>query len=107
MTDEEFKEKGASIEEMAVVFEKYRISARIFNFMEELIFEYDPPEGRDHNLRCFYALVKGDHIYTINRNLQQMKANMGIGKEQEIRLKASTDYYLDKRDEHVEMSYDL
>ena len=30
MTDEEFKEKGASIEEMAVVFEKYRISARIF-----------------------------------------------------------------------------
>ena len=102
MTDEEFKEKGASIEEMAVVFEKYRISARIFNFMEELIFEYDPPEGRDHNLRCFYALVKGDHIYTINRNLQQMKANMGIRKEQEIRLRASTDYYLDKRDEHVE-----
>ena len=53
-------------------------------------------------MRSFYALVKGDHIYTINRNLQQMKANMGIGKEQEIRLKASTDYYLDKRDEHVE-----
>ena len=101
MTDEEFKEKGASIDEMAVVFEKYRISARILNFMEELIFEYDPPEGRDHHLNSFYALVKGDHIYTIKKNLQQMKANMGIKKEREIRLNASTDYYLDKRDEPV------
>ena len=41
--------------------------------MEQLIYFYDPPEGRNHNISTFYDLVKRDHIYTINTNLANWK----------------------------------
>ena len=35
-----------------------------------LFFLYDPPK-RDQNYKTFYALVKNDHIYTINTDLAE------------------------------------
>ena len=37
-TENDFKTVGASIEDMSKVFREYRISARVYDYMENLIF---------------------------------------------------------------------
>ena len=61
-TDEEFKNHGASIEDMNNVFKEYAIAAIIFDIVRNLSFTFDPPK-RNHNIKTFYALIKNDHIY--------------------------------------------
>ena len=60
-TDEQFKNHGASIEDMNKVFKEYAISASIFDIVGNLIFTFDPPK-RNHNIKTFFALMKNDHI---------------------------------------------
>ena len=38
----DFKEVGATIQEMAAVFKLFNIQVRIFNFVNELIYNYNP-----------------------------------------------------------------
>ena len=61
-TDEEFKNHGASIEDMNKEFKEYAITARIFDIVGNLSFTFDPPK-RNHHIKTFYALIKNDHIY--------------------------------------------
>ena len=100
-TEYEFKTVGASIKDMEKVFHEYRITARIYDYMENLIFTYDPPK-RDHNYKAFYALVKNDHIYTINTDYKKLRALMAVEREHSINVKASSDYHINERDEPVE-----
>ena len=83
-TVEEFKSHGASIEDMNKVFKEYAISARSFDVAGNLIFTFDPPK-RNHNSKTFFALIKNAHIYiyiyTLNKDLNQLKANLGIKRE--------------------------
>ena len=82
------------------VFKEYAISARIFDIVGNLIFTFDSPK-RNHNIKAFFALIKNDHIYTLNKDLKQLKANLGIKKEYDINVHASTDFYLHHRDEPI------
>ena len=100
-TEDEFKKVGASIEDMSKVFREYRITARIYDYMENLIFSYDPPK-RDHNYKTFYALVKNDHIYTINTDLKKLRGLMAVEREHDINVKAPSDYHINERDAPVE-----
>ena len=99
-TDEEFNNHGASIEDMNKVFKEFAISARIFDIVGNLIFTFDPPK-RNHNIKTFYALIKNDHIYTLNKDLKQLKSNLGIKKECNVNVNASTDFYLNDREEPI------
>ena len=101
-TDEEFKSHGASIEDMNKVFREYAIAARIFDIVGNLIFTFDPPK-RNHNIKTFYALIKNDHIYiyTLNKDLKQLKSKLGIRKEYNINVNVSTDFYLNHREEPI------
>ena len=99
-TNEEFKNHGASIEDMNKVFEEYAISTRIFDIVGNLIFTFDPPK-RNHNIKTFYALIKNDQIYTLNKDLKQLKSNLGIHKEYNINVNASTDFYSNHREEPI------
>ena len=99
-TDEEFKNHGASIEDMHKVFKEYAITARIFDIVGNLSFTFDPPK-RNHHIKTFYALIKNDHIYTLNKDLKQLKSNLGIKKEYNINVNASTDFYLNHREEPI------
>ena len=100
-TEDEFKNVGASIEDMSKVFREYRITARIYDYMENLIFSYDPPK-RDRHYKTFYALVKNDHIYTINTDLHKLRGLMAVEREHDINVKAPSDYRINERDAPVE-----
>ena len=100
-TENDFKTVGASIEDMSKVFREYRITARVYDYMENLIFSYDPPK-RDHHYKTFYALVKNDHIYTINTDLKKLRGLMAVEREHDINVKAPSDYHINERDTPVE-----
>ena len=92
---DDFGEKGASIQEMEAVFKAFGIQVRIYNFFTSLIYKYDPPK-RNHHIRTVYAMVKNNHIYALNHDLKsiQQKQNCSIPT-----VKASTDYYLNEKEE--------
>ena len=91
----QFDKYGASIRDMEKVFKEYNIQARIFDFCNKLIYKYDP-ENRNHHIKTFYAMVKNSHIYVLNHDLKsiQQKQSCNIPT-----VKASTDYYISKREE--------
>ena len=41
------------------------------------------------------------YIYTLNKDLKQLKSNLGIKKEYNINVNASTDFYLNHREEPI------
>ena len=89
----DIKEKGITINEMEPVFKEFRITVRIFDYFNRLIYSYNP-EIRDHHIKTFYAMVKNNHIYTFNNDLKSIQQ-----KQNEIFnpvVKASTDYYLNE-----------
>ena len=100
-TDEEFNSSGASINDMAKVFREYSISARLFDCMNNAIYCYDPPKT-NHHIKSFFGLIKNDHIYTMDRDIKTLKANLGINKEYTLDVKASTDFHINTRDEPIE-----
>ena len=100
-TENDFKTVGASIEDMSKVFREYRITARVYDYMENLFFSYDPPK-RDHHYKTFYALVKNDHIYTTNTDIKKLRGLMAVEREHDINVKAPSDYHINERDTPVE-----
>ena len=94
-----FHEKGASIAEMEQVFKQYRIQVRIFDFMNRLIYKHDP-EKRNHHIETLYAMVKNNHIYVLNHDLKSIQ--QGQANKNSLDVKASTDYYLNEKDEPPE-----
>ena len=93
---ENFSETGATIREMEAVFKKFNIQVRIFNFVNEIIYKYEP-EKRNHHIKTFYAMVKNSHIYTLNHDLSKIQQKQLITKLPTI--KAHTDYYINEREE--------
>ena len=91
----DFSQKGASIQEMEAVFKTYGIQVRIYNFFTQLIYKYDPPK-RNHHIKTLYAMVKNNHIYALNYDLKsiQQKQDCLIPS-----VRASTDYYLNEKEE--------
>ena len=84
---DDFTEKGASIKEMEKVFIEFNIQVRILNYFNKLIYHYDPPV-RNHNIKCFYAMVKNKQIYTLNHNIKTLQQKQSYEK---TIVKASTD----------------
>ena len=101
-TEDDFTTYGASIRDMIPVFEKFKIQVRIINEFDRPIFIYDPPK-RDHHIPALYALVKNNHIYTINDNLQALKKILPTThKERNITVRASPDCRINEKDEPIE-----
>ena len=47
---------------------KVQIAVESFYFFNKLIYQYDPPI-RNHNNKVLYCMMKGDHLYTQNHNI--------------------------------------
>ena len=92
---DDFTEKGAPIKEMEKVFIEFNIQARIFNYFNKLIYQCDPPV-RNHNIKCFYAMVENKHIFTLNHNIKTLQQKQSYEKPT---VKASADYYINEREE--------
>ena len=96
-TEEEFKEHGASVEDMKPVFEEFRLSVRLYNCFSKRVFTFDP-DKKNKNNTALYGLTKGNHIYTINDNINSI-AHREI--REELKLCASTDFHLNSKEEPV------
>ena len=70
-TYEDFKENGASVEEMKPVFEYFKFPVRIYNSFGYKFYSYDP-EIKNKNIPAFFGLVKDNHIYTLNSNTMSL-----------------------------------
>jgi hypothetical protein len=71
-TEKDFIEHGASIKDLEQIFIKYRLKVRIFDaFTERMIYRYDPPFPDSH-AKPFYCMIKNNHIYVLNYDLDSL-----------------------------------
>ena len=91
-TEEEFKQKGASVNDMKKVFNEFNIPFRIYDFFGNLL---DYKDLSSRRVRCFYAMVKNKHIYVLNNNLNSLCQFKNQGSK-EWTVKASTDFHISK-----------
>ena len=100
-TKDDFTTNGGSLDDMTKVFEHYRIQVRIYDVFENLVYQYDP-EKRDHHIQTLYAIIKNNHIYTVNDNLSSLKQMLPKNSNYDIFVKASPDYPLNEKSTPVE-----
>ena len=100
-TEDDFKANGASLDDMTKVFEHYRIQVRVYDVFNNLVYQYNP-EKRDHNIQTLYAVIKNNHIYTVNDNLSSLKQMLPKNSNYDIFVKASSDYHLNEKSTPVE-----
>ena len=98
MSEEEFVAKGASINQMDVAFKHFNISARIYDFNSQIIYRNDPTTRAHTRILTFNALVKNNHIYTINQDIASLRQ---IATSNEFEFRTSSRYYLSDRKEPI------
>ena len=82
MTEEEFINNGASINQMDKVFKFFNIPVKLYNLTSKLIYEYSPNNYEKGKVKLFRGLVNNDHIYLLNHDLHALTqmANTGVFK---------------------------
>ena len=100
-TEEGFKTTGASITDMAKVFEDSYLQVRTYDAFENLLYKRDPIR-RNHNIPALYAIVKNSHIYTVSDNLNMLLQMLPKSSIYDTSVKASSDYHLNEKEEPVE-----
>ena len=96
--EEEFIEKGASINEMDVVFKHYNMPVRLYNFNNQIIYRHDPTTQTNKRILTFTALIKNNHIYTINYDIQSLRQ---VAQSNEFEFNTSSSYYLTDKKEPI------
>ena len=100
-TEEDFKTQGASITDMAKVFEHFNLQVRIYDVFDTLIYKRDPIK-RNHNIPALYVIAKNSHIYTVSDNVNMLRQMLPKSSNYDISVKASSDYHLNEKEEPVE-----
>ncbi len=57
----------------------------------EMICRQDP-ETRNDNNKAMYCMVKGNHVYTLNYNIDSLEKKMEVNPE--VYVKAHSDYHI-------------
>ena len=57
------------------------------------IFRYDPPVENSHN-KPMYVLADGDHIYTMNHDIERLEQNQDDDDDSNYAVRASPDYHI-------------
>ena len=91
-TEDDFKTNGASINDMEKVFIHFKMPVRIYDFCQKLIYAYTP-EINSRHIPSFYAIVKNNHIYSMNHDLKSIRRKLG-NEEKERDFRVSQDYYI-------------
>ena len=97
-TYEDFKENGASVEEMKPVFEYFKFPVRKYNCWGYKFYSYDP-EIKNKNIPAFFGLVKDNHIYTLNSNIVSL-ARKNI--QMNFSCNASSNFIFNRNEKPVE-----
>ena len=94
VSEEEFKENGASVEDMMPVFQEFRLTVRFYDCLGRKVYSYDP-ERKNKNISALFGLIEGNHIYTMNDNISSIAQR---DLEERMTLRASTDFRLNPRE---------
>ena len=101
LSKEEFKENGASVEDMELVFEEFKLTVRLYNCIGQKIYTYDPL-NKNTNITVLFGLIKGNHIYTMNDNIKSIAQR---DLEEDMKLNASTDFHLNSKEKPVKYDF--
>ena len=96
-TEEDMHEYGISINNMKKVFQFFNIPVKLYDAQCQLIFQYFPPHhDKGHRKRIFTAIIKNNHIYSINANQDRL---CQLNGERAIDFTASKNFYITDKTE--------
>ena len=101
LNEEEFKQNGASVEDMKPVFEEFKLTVRLYNCIGQKIYTYDP-DKKNKNITVLFGLIKGNHIYTMNDNINSIAQR---DFEKDMKISASTDFRLNSKEKPVKYDF--
>ena len=87
--------EGLTVEEILPFFIKYKLKLRVYDMFYKLIYSYDPPIA-DKNNKALYCMVKGDHVYTLNHDVNAL-AHKQQDTDSGYIIQASTNYIVNER----------
>ena len=99
MTEEEFVNTGATINQMDKVFKFFNIPVRLYNFTGALIYENNPDNYEKGRVKIFRGLVKKNHIYLLNHDLDTLKQ---IQPKDKYNAFTTSKFYITDKTEPVE-----
>ena len=80
---------GLTIHEILPFFQKYKLKLRVYDVFYNLIFRYDP-ETPNFNNPALFCVTDGDHIYTLNKDLDNLAQKTS---SDEYQLTACPNFY--------------
>ena len=101
LDEEEFRQNGASVEDMKPVFEEFKLTVRLYNCIGQKIYSYDP-DKKNKNITVLFGMIKGNHIYTMNDNIKSIAQKE---LEDNMKLCASTDFRLNSKEKPVKYDF--
>ena len=101
LNEEEFRQNGASVEDMKPVFEEFKLTVRLYNCIGQKIYTYDP-DKKNKNITVLFGLIKGNHIYTMNDNINSIAQR---DFEKDMKISASTDFRLNSKEKPVKYDF--
>ena len=99
MTEEEFINTGATINQMDKVFKFFNIPVRLYNYTGALIYEYNPDKYEKGRVNIFRGLVKNNHIYLLNHDLETLRQ---IQPKDKYNAFTTSKFYITDRTEPIE-----
>ena len=99
LDEEEFRQNGASVEDMERVFKEFK--STVYNCISQKIYSYDP-DKKNKNITVLFGMIKGNHIYTMNDNIKSISQKE---LEENMKLCASTDLRLNSKDKPVKYDF--
>ena len=101
LNEEKFRENGASVEDMKPVFEEFKLTVRLYNCIGQKIYTYDP-DKKNKNITVLFGLIKGNHIYTMNDNINSIAQR---DFEKDMKISASTDFRLNSKEKPIKYDF--
>ena len=99
MTEDELINTGATINQMDKVFKFFNIPVRLYNFTGALIYEYNPENYEKGRVKIFRGLVKNNHIYLLNHNLDTLRQ---VQPKDNYNAFTTSKFYITDRTEPIE-----
>jgi hypothetical protein len=97
---EETVKNGLTVNDVVPFFEKFKLQLKVFNEVGKLIFKFTP-ECPNKNEKVCYVLLKGNHIYTVNKNKEKLRLKDVDDADEDLLIQPSQNYYINEDSEPV------
>ena len=84
---------------MDKVFKFFNIPVRLYNFTGALIYEYNPENYEKGRAKIFRGLVKNNHIYLLNHDLDTLRQ---VQPKENYNAFTTSKFYITDKTEPVE-----